>query len=130
MKTIDSYVTKNVNDDHKKGGLTSKLATIPKAQRGDVLVGAMAAVIAMPVCAYLGSYLGEGFGYLWGNLIDFIPYVNDVAPWLGQRAGLIQEGQSIVDLNENLYQTTGAIGGFWGGLWFPWKVLGAMAKHM
>ena len=99
-----------------------------KDGQGNIAVGALVATAAMPVCAYLGSYLGEGLGYVWGNIIDFVPYVRDVAPWLAERAGLINDAKTAVDLNENLYQATGAIGGFWGGLWLPWKVLGAAYK--
>jgi len=104
----------------------SKLENLVRQKRGNALIGAVVATATMPVCAYLGSYLGEGAGYLWGNLIDVIPYINTVAPWLAERTGLITDAKNAVDLNENLYQTTGAIGGFWGGLFFPWKVLTRM----
>ena len=57
-----------------------------------------------------------------GNIIDFIPAVNNVAPWLAERSGLVS-GSPVQDLNENLYQTTGALSGFYGGLFLPWKVL-------
>ena len=30
---------------------------------------------------------------------------------------MINDAKTAVDLNENLYQTTGAISGFWVGLW-------------
>jgi hypothetical protein len=39
---------------------------------------------------------------------------------LAERAGLISSPETKVDLIENLYQTTGAI----GGLVSPWKALG------
>ncbi|MBI2583981.1 MAG: hypothetical protein HYW25_04905 [Candidatus Aenigmarchaeota archaeon] len=43
-----------------------------------------AAVVATPVCAYAGSYFGEGAGYVVGQIIDFLPGVNRVAPWLAE----------------------------------------------
>lgn len=75
-----------------------------------------------------GTYLGEGVGYVVGNIIDYIPLARDVAPWCAERAGLITDSKTAVDLNENLYQTSGAVGGFWEGLWFPWKLPAQSAK--
>ncbi|MBI5065787.1 hypothetical protein HZA97_06120 [Candidatus Woesearchaeota archaeon] len=104
----------------------SGLENCLRRESGNALLGLVVATAAMPVCAYLGSYAGEGLGWLWGNIVDFVPYVRDVAPWLAERTGLIQDAKNVVDLNENLYQTAGAVSGFWGGLWFPWKVLAKM----
>ncbi|MBI4163367.1 MAG: hypothetical protein HY512_00775 [Candidatus Aenigmarchaeota archaeon] len=92
-------------------------------QRGSGCSGFLVALAAMPVCAYAGSYLGEGIGYIFGNIVDLIPYARDVAPWVAERAGLISDAIYVVDFNENLYQTSGAAAGFWCGLWFPWEVL-------
>ena len=132
MEPIKSYFTKKgwkkdfqkTREDFTDMYKSSKLDDLVRDERGNVAVGALVATaVGMPVCAYVGTYLGEGMGYVWGNIVDFIPLVNDIAPWLAERAGLINDAKTVVDLNENLYQTTGAIGGFWGGLWVPWKVL-------
>lgn len=105
----------------------SKLEDLIRDENGQSMVGPLVAVtatiIATPVCAYLGSYVGEGIGYAWGNVVDFIPYVRDVAPWLAERTGLINDAKKVVDLNENLYQTSGAVAGFWGGLFLPLRIL-------
>ncbi len=82
-----------------------------------------ATIVATPICAYLGSYVGEGLGWLGGNIIDMIPLAKDVAPWLAERAGLIQDGKTIAELNENLYQTSGAVSGFWSGGFLPLRSL-------
>ena len=130
MDPIKSYFTKEgwkkdfqkTREDFANMYKSSKLDDLVRNESGDVAVAALVATVAMPVCAYVGSYVGEGLGWVGGNIIDFIPYVNDVAPWLIERSGLINDAKTAVDLNENLYQTTGAISGFWVGLWLPWKV--------
>lgn len=92
-------------------------------ERGGIIAPILIATAATPICGYIGSYLGEALGYVWGNFLDFIPYVRDIAPWLAERSGLINDSKPVIDLNENLYQTTGAIGGFYGGLTIPWTIL-------
>jgi hypothetical protein len=74
-----------------------------KSERGFNMVPLMLGVAAMPVCALAGSYVCEGVGYLWGNLVDVIPYVNKVAPWLAERFGLISRVSNTANLNEDLY---------------------------
>ena len=136
MEPIKSYFTKEgwkrdlqrTREDFSSVYKSSKLDDLVRDQSGNVAGATLIVIATMPVCAYVGSYVGEGLGYLGGNFIDFIPLVKDVAPWLAERAGLINDAKNAVDLNENLYQTTGAIAGFWGGLWFPWKVLSAVYK--
>lgn len=95
------------------------------AQRGQVdegcLIGCTAAVIAMPFCALAGTYVGEFGGYVFGNIVNFIPLVRDVAPWCAERTGLMTDYA-----NEDVYQVGGAVSGFWGGLCFPFKVLQIM----
>ncbi|MBT5023339.1 hypothetical protein HOK51_11455 [Candidatus Woesearchaeota archaeon] len=85
-------------------------------------LGLMCGIVLMPVCGYVGSYIGEGFGWLVGNCVDFIPYVQDVAPWIAERSGLIDSSELATDLNENLYQTSAGVAGFWGGFWAPLKI--------
>lgn len=92
-------------------------------RRGSTGVGCLLTLAAMPTCAYLGTYIGEGAGWLWGHLIDVIPLVRNLAPWCAERVGLIQNITNTTDLNVNLYQTTGAIGGFWSGLLIPPRIL-------
>lgn len=94
---------------------------LEKGLAGCALVGGF--VVASGLCACAGSYLGQGLGWIVGNIIDVVPLVKDVAPWMAERADLINDAKIVVDLNEDLYQTTGAIGGFYGGLVFPLKIL-------
>jgi hypothetical protein len=112
----------------KKQGLDNLLGN----EDGNVGVALLLGAATMPVCAYLGSYLGEGVGWLTGNIIDYIPLARNVAPWIGERTGLIQDAKTAIDLSENLYQTAGAVSGFWGGLWgslwFPIKLIAAAYK--
>jgi hypothetical protein len=89
----------------------------------EAAVGVVGIVVAMPICAYIGRYVGEGTGYIIGNVIDFIPVIKDVAPWIAEKTGLVSDVKNIADLNENLYQTTGAISGLYGGFWLPLKFL-------
>ena len=131
MEPINSYFTKEgwnkdlqrTREDFSRLYKSSKLDDLVRDERVSVAVVLLATTAAMPVCAYAGSYVGEGVGWACGNIIDFIPYVNKVAPWLAERTGMLSDAKNAVDLNENLYQTTGAISGVCGGLWLPWKVL-------
>jgi hypothetical protein len=72
-----------------------------------------------PIGAYVGSYIGQGAGSLTGNVIDFLPYVRDIAPRLAERTGLVQQVHDISKLNVDLYRTIGAISGFWFGMMLP-----------
>ena len=135
MESIDAYLTKEGwrNDLEKTMADCQSLGQATKQglsqnQRGDLFVGVLAAMIATPICAYAGSYLGEGIGYLFGNLIDIIPLAEDVAPWMAERAGLITDAKHAANLNEDLYQTTGAMSGFYGGLFLPWKFIFAASR--
>jgi len=92
-------------------------------EEGNMGITLLLGIVAMPVCAYLGSYLGEGVGWLTGNIVDVIPLANNVAPWIAERTGLIHDTQNVANLNENLYQTSGAVGGFWAGLCIPSKLI-------
>ena len=92
-------------------------------EKGNIGIIILLGIIFMPICAIIGSYIGQGFGWIWGQIIDFIPLVNKVAPWLAERCGDLGQGLSRHELNIEFYQVTGAIGGFWGGLVFPWKAL-------
>ena len=137
MEPIKSYFTKEgwkkdlqkTREDFSNVYKSNKLDDLVRGESGNVAVAALVVTAAMPVCAYAGSYVGEGLGWVWGNIVDFIPYVKDVAPWLAERSGLINDAKTAVDLNENLYQTTGAISGFWGGLWLPWRILAGASKN-
>jgi len=115
----DGLPEKNLDESSEPKELTD----IVNNEKGNAALGVAVAIVATPICAYLGSYVGEGFGWAYGNIIDFIPLVNDVAPWLAERAGLINDAKEVANLNEDLYQTTGSISGFWGGMALPWKVL-------
>lgn len=109
----------------KKQGLDNLLGN----EDGNVGVALLLGVATMPVCAYLGSYLGEGVGWLVGNGIDYIPIAKNLVPWIAERTGLIQDVKTTVDLNENFYQTAGAVSGFWGGLCFPIKRIMKLYGH-
>ena len=101
----------------------NNLENLLEDEKGSILLRAMFATAATPLCAYVGSYVGQGVGYAVGYAIDFVPYATDLAPWLAQRAGLAVDTK-VVNLNETLYQTMGAIDGFCLGLSLPWKWLG------
>lgn len=124
----DWQKTKERWQPSRKEGLAD-LVNSPNPQSGNAAAGVILAIATMPVSALAFSYVGEGFGWLWGNIVDFIPYVNDVAPWCAERSGLVANAGTVADINENLYQTTGAVGGFWGGMAFPWRVLAEYLKH-
>ena len=94
-----------------------------KKQKGQIGIIILLSILSMPVCAILVSYIGQGFGWLWGQIVDFIPLVNQVIPWLAERCGDLGEGLSRHELNVEFSQVSGAISGFWGGLWLPWRVL-------
>lgn len=135
MESIDAYLTKEGwrNDLEKTMADCQSLSQATKQglspnQRGNLFAGILVAMVATPVCAYVGSYLGEGIGYLWGNLMDVIPLAKDVAPWLAERSGLISDAKHAANLNEDLYQTSGAISGFYGGLFLPWKIIFAASR--
>ena len=72
--------------------------------------------MAVPVCAFAGTYIGMGLGWVTGQIVDFIPLVNQVAPWIAERCGELGAGMSRHDMNVEYYQLSGAIGGFWGGI--------------
>ena len=140
MESLGDYLTKEgwkqdlekTKDDFSDLGKSSNLTDLVTNENGSMDNGFIvfgAAIVAMPVCAYGGSYVGEGFGWLLGNIVDFIPYARDVAPWLAERSGLINDTKEVVGLNENLYQTKGAIAGFWGGLLAPWMILWEYLKN-
>ena len=97
------------------------LTELVNKEQGNVPLGILVGLVTMPVCAYIGSYIGEGLGWLSGNIIDIIPLVNDVAPWMAERTGLIADAKNYPNLNEDLYQASGAVSGFWGGMFFPFK---------
>lgn len=96
-----------------------------RGQRGHSLIVILVIIVLMPVCALALSYVCEFLGWIVGHIVDWIPLVNKVAPWMAERCGLhIKSG----NLNVDLYQTVGAINGFWTGLWLPWKVVAKLVK--
>ena len=137
MEQLNSYLTKEgwakdwdqTKRDFRALTPAKELTDKLTGQSGSGPIEVVLAIAAMPVCAYLGSYVGEGFGYVWGNVVDFVPYVRDVAPWLAERTGLIKEGMDMSNLNENLYQTSGAVSGFWAGLGLPWRIMAGLNKE-
>lgn len=135
MESINSYLTPEgwKNDWGKtKKDLTNFSKSTRKNlvlnEKGNVGAGVLAAMIATPISAYAFSYVGEGLGWVSGNIANVIPYVKDVVPWLAERSGLIQDSKNVADLNENLYQTSGAISGFYGGIFLPWRILADSLK--
>lgn len=71
-------------------------------------LGCLFSAIGVPVCAVAGTYIGEGFGWLVGNIMDVIPLVNKVAPWAAERSGLTPWVNDVSNINEDLYQAAGA----------------------
>ncbi|MBI5148924.1 hypothetical protein HZA33_04565 [Candidatus Pacearchaeota archaeon] len=96
-----------------------------KSQKGNVGVAMVLGIAAMPVGAYLGSWIGEGVGYVWGHVADFVPYLNHLAPWLAERCGDLGHGLSRHALNTEFYQVSGAVSGFMSGLFFPFRLIAA-----
>ena len=60
-----------------------------------------------------GAYLGDGIGWLIGNGIEHLPYLNEVIPNLVSSIGLTP-GENVT---EDLFQTTGMISGSGGGMY-------------
>ena len=120
MKSLDEYLT--INNYENNCDKTRYDVTNANRERGNIELGILIGIVAAPLCAMAGTYLGEGLGYIWGNLMDCIPLVKDLAPWCARRAGLITDPKQLADLNENIYQTAGAVTGFWKGLFFPLNV--------
>jgi len=86
--------------------------------------GLAVAIVATPVCAVAGAYLGTGIGWLWGNIVDVIPLVKDVAPYIAENiAGVSSKVANDPDFNEDVRQIMGAVGGFWAGAFLPLKIL-------
>ena len=131
MQTLENYLTVkgwekdllDTKEDFSNLFKSNHLTNIIKNEQGNTSLATLGFVASMPVCAYIGSYIGEGMGWVGGNIIDFIPYIRDVAPWLAERTGLVHDTKNIANFNVDLYQTTGAIGGFWAGLFLPINIL-------
>jgi len=134
MEPIAAYFTKEgwkndlqkTREDMSISSKTDPLEQLVRKERGISEVGCLVlgvgVVVSAPFCAYFGSFLGEGLGYITGNIMEMIPYIKNIAPSLAERTGLIQDAATAVDVNENVYRIAGAISGFWGGLGFPAKV--------
>ncbi len=108
--------------------MTKRINAMLGNENGNVPVAVAATIVAMPLCAIAGSYIGQGLGWCLGNVIDMIPQAERVAPWLAERSGLVSDAKSAIDLNENIYQTALGTSGFWGGLLFPLDVWRRVAK--
>ena len=108
------------------------LRTSSSEQKGGaylVPLGCAGGIAISALSAYVGSYIGEGVGWFGGNIINFIPLANDVVPWLAERSDMIEDaGGSIRNINENFYQTAGAVSGFWAGLFMIPKIFMAVSK--
>lgn len=133
MEPLESYLTKEgwkKDLQITKKNLSSLISSCQrtdvvsiKRNGGQVPVGCLVALVTSPICALAGTYLGEGVGYVIGNMVDWIPFMRDVVPWCAERAGLVADSRHAVDLNENFYQTFVAFSGFYWGLLFPFKLL-------
>lgn len=60
----------------------------------------------------VGGYTGIGIGYLFGNLIDYVPLANKIAPVIAEYIGF-QHDSSI---NENVYQLLFGAAAFYVGI--------------
>ena len=114
---LESYFKKEEFSDLCRTD-NGKLDNFAKYAKGNATIGLLAVLVATPICAYADSYIGQGIGWVGRNIVDFIPLVNKIAPWVAERSGLINPAYA-ANLNEDLYQTTGAIAGFWAGLFLP-----------
>jgi hypothetical protein len=131
MKTLKDYLTvkgwksdfDSTKEDFSRFYKQSDITGIVNNEKGNAALLFLGTAALMPVCAYIGSYLGQWSGWVAGQVIDALPYVNKVAPYFAERCGHIGAGLSRHALNVQLAQTTGAIGGFWGGLFLPLEVL-------
>ena len=118
---LESYFKKEEFSDLCRTD-NGKLDNFAKYAKGNATIGLLAVLVATPICAYADSYIGQGIGWVGRNIVDFIPLVNKIAPWVAERSGL-KNPTYAANLNEDLYQTTGAIAGFWAGLFLPWQTV-------
>ena len=66
----------------------------------DGLLGCLGVSTAMGLCACVGAVAGVGVGYIIGNVVDYIPLFNLVAPTLSEWVGYAPSP----DANENFFQ--------------------------
>ena len=118
---LDNNLRDNIRYDFTRGGVGKKTF-------GDKIF-ILPLFVAMGVSSYAGSYIGQGLGYVLGNGINLIPYLNDFAPYIAERSGLINDYSQLKDFNENFYETGLGLVGVWKGFWLPLKYLARLAKE-
>lgn len=91
-------------------------------RKGGIAIAILLWIFLGVPLAFLFSFVGQGLGWLIGQVIDFIPVVNSVAPYLANRCGDLGAGLSRHAMNVEFYQLSGAISWFWFGFWLPLKV--------
>ncbi len=99
---------------------------VRNAESGSTVAGMLLLPTSIAT-AVAGSYVGEGAGYVFGQLMDFLPYARDLAPWLAERSGLLTHVANQAGFNVDFYQATGALGGLVIGLAAP-AALYALSK--
>ena len=75
-------------------------------------LGCFGTLAASGVFGIIGAVAGASAGYALGNIIDFIPLINRVAPTIAEYVGF----QQTIDMNENFYQLSLGVSGLYGGI--------------
>ncbi|MEK6844594.1 MAG: hypothetical protein AABX83_04185 [Nanoarchaeota archaeon] len=90
-----------------------------------VSVGCAGTIALMGAGAFAGALLGVGSGFVLGNIIDYIPLINKVAPKIAEYVGF----QPDLNMNENFYQLTCGVAGLYNGLGFIPGLLNKSSKR-
>ncbi len=99
---------------------------VRNSETGNAVIGALLPIASVG-SAVVGSYVGEGTGYLFGHVMDAVPLARDLAPWIGERTGLLSDVANQAAFNVDFYQATGMLAGLIVGAAAPF-VLYWMAK--
>lgn len=95
---------------------TADLSNQVTSEQGNIVGTAVGAtMLAGLVGATYGLAGGIG-GYIFGHIVEVIPYVNQVTPWVAHASGLIEDTKQVAEFHPAFYQTSGAMAGLWFGV--------------
>ncbi|GEM_PF-1926349 len=96
-----------------------------KGSSGTADISAIIAIAAIPLCAFVGSYIGQGIGWLAGSITGKIPYVNLAVQYFVKRVGMdaYLNSLTIEAINLKIFQLYGTVAGFGLGNVFPFIAL-------